>query len=167
MGKSIIKSGVIMRGDLANVNIGRLSIISDNAVIRPSYKKFKGSIAYFPLVIGDHVVINENTVISAATIGSFVYIGKNCVISKRCILKDCCMIPDGTILPPDTVVPPFTVYSGFPGTMKEELPDCFEHYMKDLTSNHYDSFIGQGVVTTPLSTPTAPAPPSSATKSNA
>ncbi|EFA82914.1 dynactin 25 kDa subunit [Heterostelium album PN500] len=147
-GKTIIKPGVLVRGDLANVNIGRLSIVEENTVIRPSYKKFKGSIAYFPLNIGDHVIIKEDTVISAATIGSY---------SKRCILKDCCMIPDNTILPPDTVVPPFTIYQGFPGTMKEELPDCFEQYMKDLTTNCYDSFIGQSA-TSSTSSPSVSTP---------
>ncbi|EGG23360.1 dynactin 25 kDa subunit [Cavenderia fasciculata] len=156
-GKTIIKPGVIVRGDLANVNIGRLSSVGENTVIRPSYKKFKGSIAYFPLTIGDHVIIKENTVISAASIGSYVYIGKNCVISKRCILKDCCMIADNTIVPPDTVVPPYTCYSGFPGTYKEELVDSFEHYMKDLTTTTYEHFLPNPVIGgTPSSLVTTP-----------
>jgi carbonic anhydrase/acetyltransferase-like protein (isoleucine patch superfamily) len=40
--QTIIKPGAIIRGDLANVNIGRFSLIGENAVIRPSYKRFKG-----------------------------------------------------------------------------------------------------------------------------
>ncbi|KAF2071209.1 hypothetical protein CYY_007477 [Polysphondylium violaceum] len=140
-GKTIIKPGVIVRGDLANVNIGRLSTVSENTVIRPSYKKFKGAVSYFPLNIGDHVLIEEGCVISAASIGSYVYIGKNCVISKRCILKDCCYIPDNTVLPPDTVVPSFTTFSGTPGRYIEDLPDCFEQYMKDYTTSIYESFL--------------------------
>ncbi|EGC31477.1 dynactin 25 kDa subunit [Dictyostelium purpureum] len=140
-GKTIIKPGVIVRGDLATVNIGRLSIVSENTVIRPSSKKFKGSIVYFPQNIGDHVFIGEGCVISAASIGSQVYIGKNCIISKRCILKDCCIIEDGTILPPDTVVPPFTYYSGVPGVYKEDLPDCTDVFQKDYTTSLYESFL--------------------------
>lgn len=39
-GKVIIQSDAIIRGDLANVRIGRYCIISKNAVIRPPFKKF-------------------------------------------------------------------------------------------------------------------------------
>eukprot|EP01132_Coremiostelium_polycephalum_P008473 gene8473-10406_t len=149
-GKTIIKPGVIIRGDLANVNIGRLTTISENTVIRPSYKKFKGAIAYFPLNIGDHVVIEKDCVISAATIGSYVHIGQNCIISKRCILKDCCVIPDNSILPPDTVVPPFTCYGGRPSTYIEDLPDCFEQYQKEYTTSLYENFISKPTIQTPV-----------------
>lgn len=37
-------------------------------------------IAFFPLVIGEHVFIGEGAVVSAASIGSYVYIGKNAII---------------------------------------------------------------------------------------
>lgn len=37
-------------------------------------------IAFFPLVIGEHVFIGEGAIVSAASIGSYVYIGKNAII---------------------------------------------------------------------------------------
>lgn len=40
-------------------------------------------VAFFPLVIGDHVFVDEDTIVNAAHIGSYVYIGKNCVIVSR------------------------------------------------------------------------------------
>jgi len=139
-GKTIISSDSIIRGDLANVIIGRFSVVGEGAVIRPSYKRFKGGIAYFPLTIGDHVVIGESSVISAASIGSYVYIGKNCIISKRSILKDCCYIPDNSILPPDTVVAPFTVFH-HDGNIVDELPECFQDVMRDHTIQNFDLFV--------------------------
>lgn len=39
-GKVIVLSGVIIRGDLANVRVGRHCVISSKAVIRPPFKKF-------------------------------------------------------------------------------------------------------------------------------
>ena len=45
-GKSIIMSGAVIRGDLAVVSIGRYTIIQQNAVIRPPYKRFK-QLAFF------------------------------------------------------------------------------------------------------------------------
>lgn len=85
--QTIIKSGAIIRGDLANVIVGRLSVIGENVVVRPSYKRFKGyiqrrlsvnlliafsGITFFPLTIGDNVIVGEDTVIAAASIGSYL-----------------------------------------------------------------------------------------------
>ncbi len=39
-GKSIVREGVIIRGDLANVRIGRQCVIDKKVVIRPPFKKF-------------------------------------------------------------------------------------------------------------------------------
>lgn len=45
-GKVIVQSDAIIRGDLANVRVGRYCIISRNSVIRPPFKKFsKGFVA--------------------------------------------------------------------------------------------------------------------------
>lgn len=41
------------------------------------------SIAFFPLVIGEHVYIGEGAVVSAASVGSYVYIGKNAIIVSQ------------------------------------------------------------------------------------
>ena len=39
-GKNIVQSDAIIRGDLANVRVGRHCIISSKSVIRPPFKKF-------------------------------------------------------------------------------------------------------------------------------
>lgn len=139
-GKTIIMSDCIIRGDLANVRIGRHCIISSKAVIRPPFKKFSKGVAFFPLHIGDHVYVGEGSIINAAQIGSYVHIGKNCVIGRRCVLKDCCAIADNTVLPPETVVPPFTLFSGSPGMITSELPECSQDLMVDVTRSYYQNF---------------------------
>eukprot|EP00794_Sanderia_malayensis_P009287 gene9287-10267_t len=131
----------IIRGDLANVRIGRNCVISKRSVIRPPFKKFSKGVAFFPLHIGDHVFIEEDCVINAAQVGSHVYIGKNCIIGRRSVLKDCCVIADNTVLPPETVVPPFTVMSGSPAKAVAELPECTQENMVDLTRSFYQHFI--------------------------
>ncbi|XP_053410464.1 dynactin subunit 5 isoform X1 [Nycticebus coucang] len=113
-GKTIVMNDCIIRGDLANVRVGRHCVVKSRSVIRPPFKKFSKGVAFFPLHIGDHVFIEEDCVVNAAQIGSYVHVGKNCVIGRRCVLKDCCKILDNTVLPPETVVPPFTVFSGCP-----------------------------------------------------
>lgn len=139
-GKTIIQSESIIRGDLANIRIGRHCVISRRAVIRPPFKKFSKGVAFFPLHVGDHVFINEDTIVNAAHIGSYVYIGKNCVIGRRCVLKDCCMVADNTVLSPETVVPAFSIYSGSPGLFSGELPECTQDLMIDYTKSYYQHF---------------------------
>jgi len=139
-GKTIIQSDCVVRGDLANVKIGRHCVISSKAVIRPPFKKFTKGVAFLPMTIGDHVYIGEDSVVNAASIGSYVYIGKNCVIGRHCILKDCCCICDNTVLPQGTVVPAFAAYSGSPGLFSEELPECTQDLMVDFTKSYYEHF---------------------------
>ncbi|EFA02593.1 dynactin subunit 5 [Tribolium castaneum] len=139
-GKVIVQSEAIIRGDLANVRTGRYCIISKEAVIRPPYKKFSKGVAFFPLVMGDHVFVGEGSLVSAGVVGSYVYIGKNCVIGRRCILKDCCVIEDNTVLAPETVVPPFTRYGGSPGMNIGDLPECQADLMVDYTRSYYQHF---------------------------
>eukprot|EP01097_Dermamoeba_algensis_P007610 TRINITY_DN4848_c0_g1_i2.p1 TRINITY_DN4848_c0_g1~~TRINITY_DN4848_c0_g1_i2.p1 ORF type:complete len:139 (+),score=19.14 TRINITY_DN4848_c0_g1_i2:117-533(+) len=85
-GKVIVRSGVVIRGDLAGVSIGKLSILSENSVIRPPHKKFKGGIAFFPLTIGDFVEIGQNCIVEAVSIGNCVRIGDNCQIVRKFLL---------------------------------------------------------------------------------
>ncbi|VDP94068.1 unnamed protein product [Echinostoma caproni] len=140
-GKTIIMSDCIIRGDLANIRIGRHCVISQKAVIRPPFKKFSKGVAFFPLHIGDNVFIEEDSIVNAAQIGSYVHIGKNCVIGRRCVLKDACAIMDNTVLPPETVVPPFSVFGGSPGRQIAELPECTPDLMIDLTQGFYFHFV--------------------------
>ncbi|KAG6926210.1 dynactin subunit 5, partial [Chelydra serpentina] len=140
-GKTIVMNDCIIRGDLANVRVGRHCVVKSRSVIRPPFKKFSKGVAFFPLHIGDHVFIEEDCVVNAAQIGSYVHIGKNCVIGRRCVLKDCCKILANTVLPPETVVPPFTVFSGCPGLFSGELPECTQELMIDVTKSYYQKFL--------------------------
>ncbi|KAK4472575.1 hypothetical protein MN116_003815 [Schistosoma mekongi] len=140
-GKTIIMSDCIIRGDLANIRIGRHCVIGRKAVIRPPFKKFSKGVAFFPLHIGDNVFIEDDSIVNAAQIGSYVHIGKNCVIGRRCVLKDACALRDNTVLPPETVVPPFSIYGGSPGGLIGELPECTPDLMVDLTHGFYNNFV--------------------------
>ncbi|XP_045536615.1 dynactin subunit 5 [Papilio machaon] len=140
-GKVIVQSDAIIRGDLANVKIGRFCIISKGSVIRPPFKKFSKGVAFFPLQMGDHVFVGENTVVNAAVVGSYVYIGKNVVIGRRCVLKDCCMIEDNSVLPAETVVPSFARYSGSPARHITTLPEAMPDLMTEFTKSYYQHFV--------------------------
>jgi dynactin-5 len=122
-----------VRGDLASVKIGKYTIIKEDVILRPSYRRSKGYLKYFTLHIGEHVFIDENTIICASKIGNNVYIGKNCIISHRSVLHDNCRILDNSILSSDSEVPPFTVYGGQPAFYEADLPEATPFMMKEMT----------------------------------
>lgn len=122
-GKSVMRSGVFIRADLAPVRIGQFVMLLEDVIIRPSYNKKKGKLKYAQMQIGECVFVDRGCVLQAESIGNNVIIGKNCVIGQRCILKDNCKIQDGSILAPDTVVPPYTVFGGQPATYLGDLPE--------------------------------------------
>eukprot|EP00051_Salpingoeca_urceolata_P011468 m.142212 g.142212 ORF g.142212 m.142212 type:complete len:188 (+) comp17134_c1_seq1:230-793(+) len=145
-GKTIIMSKCIIRGDLANVRVGKHCVMKSGSVIRPPWKQFPNktpSFAFWPMNIGDFVTIEEGSVVSSAQIGSYVHIGKNCIIGRRCVIKDCVKIADGTVLPADSVIPPFCSVAGSPGKIVDELPECTRDIHRDLARNFYQHFVAR------------------------
>ena len=140
-GRCIVQSDSILRGDLAQIRIGKYSTIKRGSVLHPGFKTLAKGFAFFPLVIGENVMIGEDTVISAAQIGSFSYVGNNCILGSGSVLKECCWIEDNTVLPPETVVAPFRVYAGNPGLPVRELPECSQDLIIELTRGYYKHFI--------------------------
>ena len=142
-GKTIVMPGAVIRGDLANVRVGRCCVLGEGAVLRPPYKRFKGraGFAFFPQTVGDNVCIGAGAVVEAAYVGTNVRIGADAVVGKRCILKDCCRVEAGTVLPPDSVVPPFSVVGGgVPGRIVEELPECAPAVFETAARENYRAF---------------------------
>jgi dynactin-5 len=132
-GKSVVKDGVVMRGDLGRIQMGRYVTVGEGTVISPCRQ--------VPMVIRGHVTIGKECMIEAAAIGSFVRIGNGCKIGKRCFIKDACILEEGTILGDDTVVPPFSRVKGRPGLVVEELPPSAAMDLQDAALQTYQSFV--------------------------
>jgi|JI6StandDraft_1071083.scaffolds.fasta_scaffold07108_6 dynactin-5 len=113
-GKTILQEKLIIRGDLAQISLGKYVTLLEGVILKPSYKKHNGKIKFIPMEIGDYVFIEKNTIVSAAKIGSFTRIGKDCIIGHRSIIAENVIIADGSIVPPDTIVPAYSLYGGKP-----------------------------------------------------
>ncbi|KAI1718114.1 dynactin subunit 5 [Ditylenchus destructor] len=140
-GNSILMKDCIIRGDLANVRIGKYCVVGSGTIIRPPYKHFSKGLTFFPVHIGDHVMIEENCVIVGVHIGSYVHIGKNSIISQSCVIKDCCQILPNSVVMPDMVIPPFSVVGGNPAKKIGELPPSTMQLMIQATTSHYQNYL--------------------------
>ncbi len=114
-GRCFIGPQVIIRGDLAPVQINKYCFIDHDTVLRPSYAMIKQQFKFIPVTIGSHSYIGSNCIIEAAIIGTGCYISNNCILSKRCILKDYVLVLENTVICCDMVIPPFSIVSGNPG----------------------------------------------------
>jgi dynactin-5 len=126
-GRCIVCVDVIIRGDLAPVQLNRYCIVGARTVLHPCFTTVSTAgvqtLKFIPQTIGADVSIGEDCVIEAAVIGTGCIIGKNCVLSKRCILKDYVHVLDGSVVPADMVVPPFCIVFGNPARIIGEMPE--------------------------------------------
>eukprot|EP00730_Choanoeca_flexa_P003590 TRINITY_DN11448_c1_g1_i3.p2 TRINITY_DN11448_c1_g1~~TRINITY_DN11448_c1_g1_i3.p2 ORF type:complete len:182 (+),score=24.48 TRINITY_DN11448_c1_g1_i3:125-670(+) len=143
LGKTIVQEGCVIRGDLANIRVGRQCVFKTRAVLRPPWKILPNrtpSLSFLPMMVGDGTIIEENALVAAASIGSYVHIGKDAIIGSCCILKDCCKVEAGAVLPPNTVVPPFAIFGGSPAKLIGQLPECARDLHRDFARQSYSRF---------------------------
>ncbi|CAA9986614.1 dynactin subunit 5, putative [Plasmodium knowlesi strain H] len=166
LGKSIIKSGAMLRGDLSSLYFGKYVIVGSKTLICPCFLQGRDpqkqqsdqpsqhakdaptnpsddptSTSYVTLTIGDNVYIGNECIIKAALIGSNVIIGNNCVVGERVVIKDNVIIKDNTYIPNDTIIASFAKYAGCPATYVKELPESAPIYLKGISYQHYKKFI--------------------------
>eukprot|EP00667_Euglena_gracilis_P018542 EG_transcript_19695 len=144
-GKTIIKPSATLRGDLAQIAVGKYCVVENNAVIRPYGKKVKAGLSpgfqFFPIQLGDYVYIGEGCIVEAASVGNAVFIGRNSIVGRRSLVKDCCIILPDSVLAPDTVVPPLTVYGGAPAKLVRHLHPNFGDDLRTFMLDYYLNFV--------------------------
>ena len=130
-GRCIICPDVIIRGDLAPVQLNRYCSIGARTSLHPCFTSTSSgdgdnkitNMKYIPQTIGADVSIGEDCVIEAAVIGTGCVIEDHCVISKRCVLKDFVHVLEGSVIPSDMVLPPFAIVAGNPARIIGEMPE--------------------------------------------
>uniref|UniRef100_A0A7S1CBR5 Dynactin subunit 5 n=1 Tax=Bicosoecida sp. CB-2014 TaxID=1486930 RepID=A0A7S1CBR5_9STRA len=138
-GKSILRSGVVVRGDLAPVSIGRYCHLADNCVVRPSYKRFASGFKFIPVSVGDYTSVGEGAVVCAAALGACVSVGAGAVVGARAIIKDCCVVEAGAVVAADAVVPPFTRVAGVPARAVGELREGWGEQATEEARARFDA----------------------------
>lgn len=136
-GKSVLKPGVKIRGDLAVIRMGRYCTIEERSDLSPPTLGAKN----VPMILRGNIVVGEDCKIEASAIGTNVFIGRKTKIGSRCIIKDCCWIEAGTVLGNDTVIPPFSRVRGDPGRIIESLPPSASLELQELAQNTYSDFL--------------------------
>lgn len=109
--------GVIVRGDLAQVEIGKNSIIEDLAHIT-SFDRKEGD----KVTIGDNVYVGPNVTLDACNLESFSHVAMGACIGRKATVESFAVVAAGACVEAGATVPSGQIWAGSPA-----------RYLRDLT----------------------------------
>ncbi len=112
---SSIWDGVVIRGDMASIEIGDETSIQENAVIHVDTD--------VPTKIGSHVTVGHGAVVHGATVGNHCIIAIRSVLLNNSSIGDYSIVGAGAIVMEGTSIPEGSVVFGTPGKVAKSVSD--------------------------------------------
>ena len=122
----------VLRGDIANISLGKYSNIQDNSTIHTGID--------IPSIIGDYTVVGHNVIIHSATIGNNCLIGMGAIILDKTSIGDNCIIGAGTIITKGEIIPPNSLVVGSPGRIIRRVTKEEMQSIKDTATRYYELY---------------------------
>ena len=82
LGRCFIAPGVVIRADLAPIQIQKYTFIAEETILQPCHMH-NDQARYIPQTIGSHCSIGKRCLIEAAVMGVGCSVGDDCKLSKR------------------------------------------------------------------------------------
>jgi carbonic anhydrase/acetyltransferase-like protein (isoleucine patch superfamily) len=95
--------GVVLRGDVGPVEVGRESAIGDNAVLHAS-------------TVGEKAMVGHGAVLNDSAVGDGTLVGFNSTVSEA-VIGDGSIVAMGTVVPEGYEVPPESFVRGMPASV--------------------------------------------------
>ncbi len=105
----------VLRGDLAEINIGENSNIQENCSLHVDHNA--------PLNIGDDVTVGHGVVLHGCTVKDNCLIGMGATILNNAIIGENSIIGAGALIPEGKEVPSGSLVLGVPGKVVRELSE--------------------------------------------
>jgi carbonic anhydrase/acetyltransferase-like protein (isoleucine patch superfamily) len=106
--------GVVIRGDVDKIKIGKNSNVQDNSVFHPNLNR--------PVIIGENVTVGHSAVVHGSVIGNNCLIGMNATVIESEIGENC-LIGAGCLITPNSKIPPNSLVLGLPFKVVKQLSD--------------------------------------------
>jgi carbonic anhydrase/acetyltransferase-like protein (isoleucine patch superfamily) len=112
--------GVVARGDINRIRIGRATNIQDGSVLHNSHDGpfMPGGAA---LIVGARVTVGHRAILHGCTIGDECLIGMGAVIMDRVQVEPHVVVGAGSLVPPGKVLRSGFLYTGTPARQVREL----------------------------------------------
>ncbi len=106
--------GVVVRGDVNYIRIGKRTNIQDNSVVHVTHDTH-------PTIIGDDVTVGHRVIIHGCTIGNKVLVGMGATIMDGVIIEDYVLVGAGALVTPNKKIPSGVLVAGFPAKVVRDL----------------------------------------------
>lgn len=107
--------GVVLRGDVAPIEIGNNTNIQDNSVVH--------SEVGYPTKIGNGVTIGHNSIIHGCEIGDDTLIGMGAIILNGAKIGKNCIIGAGSVITEGKIIEDNSLVLGVPGKVVRKVTD--------------------------------------------
>ena len=112
---SNIWDGVVIRGDINPVKIGKGVSIQENTVVHEGY--FEGE----DTVIGDYSLIGHGCIIHGCKIDNNCLIGMGAIIMNKTVIREGSIVAAGSLVPEGKEYPPNSLIMGSPAKAIREV----------------------------------------------
>ena len=130
--------GVVIRGDVNEIRIGRRSNIQDNSVIHAT----KGGHGTY---IGEHVTVGHGAILHACTLHDESFIGMGSIVLDGAVIESRAMVAAGAVVTPNKRVPSGELWGGNPARKLRDISDAEQAGLQNIADRYLDYAKGYGV----------------------
>lgn len=121
--------GVMMRGDVHEIRIGKRTNIQDNAVVHVT-RGVSGT------YIGDEVTVGHGAILHACTIEDRCLVGMGAIILDQAKMEAGSMLAAGAVLTPRKTVPSGQLWGGNPARYMRDMTDEEKAFLPKSADNY-------------------------------
>lgn len=123
--------GVVLRGDLNSIHIGRGSNVQDNCTVHVDTDG--------PGVeVGEYVTVGHNAVLHGCKLGNYSLVGIGSIILEGAVIGEETMIGAGSLVTSNKVIPPGVLCMGSPAKVIRELTDEEKQGLRKSASEYIE-----------------------------
>ncbi|MCK5687068.1 gamma carbonic anhydrase family protein [bacterium] len=115
----------VLRGDLAEISIGKRTNIQDLCMCHIDEN--------IPLKIGNGVTIGHRSIVHGCTIEDECLIGMGSIVMNMAVIGKGSVVAAGTVVLEKTIIPPYSLVTGSPGKVKKTYQNREEIEIKIKT----------------------------------
>lgn len=113
--RAVLLPGVVMRAELASIEVGEESNVQDNVVFHVD----EG----YPLTLGRRVTVGHLAMLHGCTVGDGALVGISATVLNGAVVGERAMVAAGSLVTPGTEIPAGMLAMGSPATVRRPLTD--------------------------------------------
>ena len=132
--QSSIWFGVVIRGDVSRIRIGKRTNLQDGTIVHVS--SGGGSRPDIPTIVGDDVLVGHRAILHACTVGDGAFVGMASTVLDGAIVETGAMVAAGAVVGPGKRVPSGELWAGTPARLMRKLTEAERAGFKHATDRY-------------------------------